>query len=58
MRARILGLLSPSPIAVDELIRECQVSVPDANAVLLELELAGRISRTPGNLVALVAAEA
>ncbi|MGF1626785.1 MAG: DNA-processing protein DprA [Alphaproteobacteria bacterium] len=57
-RMRILGLLSPSPIPVDELIRECQVSVPDANAVLLELELAGRISRTPGNLVALVAAEA
>ena len=57
-RLRILEQLSPSPIAVDELIRECQVSVPDANAVLLELELAGRISRTPGNLVALVVAEA
>ena len=58
LRGRILELLSPSPIAVDELIRECQVSVPDANAVLLELELAGRISRSAGNQVALVARDA
>ncbi|MEZ5666247.1 MAG: DNA-processing protein DprA [Alphaproteobacteria bacterium] len=50
---RILGLLSHAPIPVDELIRECQVSVPDANAVLLELELAGRISRSVDNQVAL-----
>lgn len=58
LRDRLLSLLSAAPIPVDELIRECQVSVPDANAVLLELELAGRISRTPGNQVALVATEA
>ena len=57
LRSRILDLLSPAPIPVDELIRECQVSVPDANAVLLELELAGRISRSSGNQVALIAQE-
>ena len=54
-RARILAMLSPNPIPVDELIRECQVSVSDANAVLLELELAGRVSRSAGNQVALAA---
>jgi DNA processing protein len=48
--ARVLG---PEPLAVDELIRECHAAAPDVQAALLELELAGRIDRHPGNRVSL-----
>ena len=48
--ARALG---PAPLAVDELIRECDAAAPDVQAALLELELAGRIDRQPGNRVCL-----
>ena len=53
-RATILGLLSPSPLSVDELIRQCQLSPAIVVTVLLELELAGRIERQAGNHVALL----
>ncbi|MDD2325122.1 MAG: DNA-processing protein DprA [Alphaproteobacteria bacterium] len=52
-RAEILENLSTSPISVDELVRECQLSLPLVHAVLLELELAGRLDRQPGHKVAL-----
>jgi DNA processing protein len=52
-RAAVLGLLGPSPLAVDELIRQCHMSAPAVLAVLLEAELAGRLDRHPGNLVSL-----
>jgi DNA processing protein len=52
-RRLVLEALSPSPTSVDELVRECQLSVPAVATVLLELELAGRIQRFPGNRVAL-----
>ena len=54
-RAIMDDLLSPTPVPVDELIRECQFSPAVVQTVLLELELAGRIERHPGNRVALVA---
>jgi DNA processing protein len=47
----ILEILSPSPVAVDELVRQCQLSAAAVATLLLELELAGRIERHPGNLV-------
>ncbi|MDE1901800.1 MAG: DNA-processing protein DprA [Alphaproteobacteria bacterium] len=50
-RAKILENLSPSPVSVDELMRECQVSPMVLLSVLLELELAGRVERHPGNKV-------
>jgi DNA processing protein len=53
-RAQVLELLSPSPLPVDELVRECQMSPAVVVTVLLELELAGRIERLPGNQVALL----
>ena len=53
-REAILKALSPAPTAVDELIRDCQVSPAAAWTVLLDLELAGRIERQPGNQVALL----
>lgn len=52
-RRTVLELLSPSPVSVDELVRRCHLSPAVVASVLLELELAGRISRHPGNRVAL-----
>ena len=47
----LLEKLSPTPVAVDELVRQCQLSAAAVATLLLELELAGRIERHPGNLV-------
>lgn len=54
VREKIIGNLSCCPITVDELARDCHVSLPLVLTVLLELELAGRLERQPGNRVALV----
>lgn len=53
-RATILEALSFTPTPVDELIRGCQLSAPVVAAVLVELELAGRIERQPGNRICLL----
>jgi DNA processing protein len=53
-RERLVELLSPTPVAVDELVRQCQLSPALVVTILLELELAGRIERQPGNQVALL----
>lgn len=55
-RARdiVIENLSPSPVAIDELVRGCQLSAPVVLTVALELELAGRVQRLPGNQIALV----
>ncbi len=47
----VLERLGPSPVAVDELVRQCQLSAAAVATLLLELELAGRVERHPGNLV-------
>jgi len=57
-RSRVLECLSPSPVAVDELVRQCQTGAAVVSVVLLELELAGRLERQPGGRVALIAAGA
>ena len=49
----LVGRLGPTPVAVDELVRQCQLSAALIATLLLELELAGRIERHPGNLVSL-----
>ncbi len=49
----IIEKLSPTPVAVDELVRQCQLSASAVATLLLELELAGRVERHPGNLVSL-----
>ncbi len=51
--SRVLEHLSPSPVAVDELIRQCRLPAPVVTAVLLDLELAGRLERQAGQQVAL-----
>jgi len=53
-RAEVLSLLSPESTAVDDLMRRCQLSPSATMAVLLELELAGRVETLPGNRVALL----
>jgi DNA processing protein len=39
---------------VDDLVRRCQLSPPEVQAALLDLELAGRVERLSGNRVALL----
>lgn len=51
-RRAILDCMSPTPVAVDEIVRQCQVTASVVQMVLLELELAGRLERQPGNRVA------
>ena len=53
-RSKILGLLGPTPVSLDDLIRLSGTSPAVVRAVLLELELAGRIERLGGGLVALI----
>jgi DNA processing protein len=53
-RSHVLALLSPEPTMVDDIVRRCQLSPPATVAVLLELELSGRVETLPGNRVALL----
>jgi DNA processing protein len=53
-RRALVEALGPSPVAVDELVRDCQVPLPMVLTILLELELAGRLERQPGQRVSLI----
>lgn len=53
-RKIILENLGLTPLLVDEIIRNCQFSPAVVLTVLLELELAGRLERHPGNQVSLL----
>lgn len=57
VRRVLTELLGPTPASVDELIRECQLSPALVVTVILELELAGRLERHPGNRVSLTVTE-
>jgi len=52
-RKLIERFIGPTPTHVDTIIRECAISSPALSAALLELELAGRLERHPGNLISL-----
>ncbi|THD45043.1 MAG: DNA-protecting protein DprA [Bradyrhizobium sp.] len=52
---RIAALLGPSPISIDELARAAEADVRAVRVALIELELAGRIERSGGDRVALLA---
>ncbi len=54
-RNTILEKLSTSPTPVDQLIEYCALPASAVLSVVLELELAGKIQRLPGNQVMLVA---
>ncbi len=53
-RARIVGLLGPTPVSIDDVIRLSGSSATTVRVVLLELELAGRLERHGGALVSLM----
>ena len=53
-RARIVNLLGPSPIGIDDIMRMSNTSAAIVRTVLLELELAGRLERQGGGMVTLV----
>jgi DNA processing protein len=53
-RARIIDLLGPTPLLLDDLIRMAGAPPAIVRTVLLELELAGRLERHGGGLVSLI----
>jgi DNA processing protein len=52
-RTRIVALLGPAPVQIDDLVRLSKSSPAVVRMVLLELEIAGRIERHGGGLVSL-----
>ena len=52
LRERLAGLLSPTPVSRDELVRACERPAPDVFAALMELSLSGRAELLDGGLVA------
>ena len=54
IRIALTQHLSQMPVGVDELARACHVSIPALQMALLEMELAGRLQRLPGNRVVLL----
>jgi len=52
-RARIIALLGPTSVAIDDLIRLSGCSPALVRMTLLELEIAGRLEQQGGGLVAL-----
>jgi DNA processing protein len=53
-RERVVGLLGPTPVLIDDLIRMAGISAAIVRMVLLELELAGRLERHGGGMVSLI----
>lgn len=53
-RKQVEENLSHAPVGLDELARQCQICTEELLCIILELELAGRISRSPGNEIALI----
>ena len=54
IRDRIIEALGPTPSPVDAIIRDLSLPPAIVLTVLLELELAGKLERQPGNMAALV----
>jgi DNA processing protein len=53
-RARLVEALGPTPTGVDEIIRHTGLHPSQVSLILLELDLAGRLERHPGNRVSLL----
>ena len=53
-RARIVELLGPTPVGIDDLVRLANTTPAVVRTLLLELELAGRIERHRGGMVSLI----
>lgn len=50
-RLRVLGLLSPTPLELDDIIRESHLAPEQVMAILLELEIAGQARRDSGGRI-------
>ncbi|MCQ8811632.1 MarR family transcriptional regulator, partial [Escherichia coli] len=48
---QLLDFIGDSPVTVDELLRRCHLSPAAMQAILLDLELEGRIETLTGNRV-------
>lgn len=53
-RAQVLDALGPTPVGIDEIIRYTGLHPAQVYSILLELDLAGRIERHPGNQVSII----
>ena len=53
LRSAIESLLGPSPVSVDELVRQTGGAAGAVQLILLELDLAGRLDRHAGGKVSL-----
>ena len=53
-RRSLIDLLGPTPVAVDELVRQSGQAASTVQLLLLELELAGRVERYAGAKISLV----
>ena len=53
-RSRLVSLLGPTPVSIDDLVRAMECPAADVRALLFELEVAGRLTRYGGDLVALI----
>jgi DNA processing protein len=53
-RVRIVSLLGPAPVSIDDLVRLSSAKPAIVRMVLLELEIAGRLERHGGGLVSLL----
>jgi DNA processing protein len=53
-RSRIISLLGPSPVSMDDLVRQSNSSPAIVRTVLLELEIAGRLERHGATLISLI----
>src|SRR5215213_9687166 len=49
----LITFLRPSPVAIDDLVRQSGLSIRNVQMALLELEIAGRLERHGGNAVSL-----
>ena len=54
VRQKVLENLSAEPVEIDSLVRATESTMQEVNVVLVELELAGRLERHPGNRVSLI----
>ncbi|MCH2037923.1 MAG: DNA-processing protein DprA [Rickettsiales bacterium] len=54
IRKEVINTLSSTPVGVDELVMHTGLAVEQIITVLVELELAGRLERHPGNRVSMV----
>ncbi|GAC1333352.1 MAG: DNA-processing protein DprA [Beijerinckiaceae bacterium] len=53
-RSQMLSLLGPAPVGVDDLVRAMGCPAAEIRGFLFELEVAGRLARYGGDLVALI----